>query len=60
VIVCHGGVINTYTGDVIGLSTDRTLWFSPDYAGISNIKVSSSGIRSIASLNETAHLRLRT
>jgi probable phosphoglycerate mutase len=59
VVVCHGGVINTYTGDVIGLGTDRTLWFSPDYAGISNIKVSSSGIRSIASLNETIHLRAR-
>jgi probable phosphoglycerate mutase len=56
-VVCHGGVINTYTGDVIGLGTDRTLWFSPDYAGISNIKVSSSGIRSIATLNETQHLR---
>ena len=58
-VVCHGGVINTYTGDIIGLGTERTLWFSPDYAGISNIKVSSSGIRSIASLNETAHLRPR-
>lgn len=54
-VVCHGGVINTYTGDVIGL--DQALWFSPDYAGISLVRVSSSGIRSIVTLNETAHLR---
>lgn len=54
-VACHGGVINAYTAAVAGL--DRILWFSPDYGGISRIRVSRRGVRSIVSLNETGHLR---
>jgi len=54
-VVCHGGVINTYTGTVLGI--DQLLYFEPEYTGISRVLVSSKGVRSIRSLNEAAHLR---
>ena len=54
-IICHGGVINVYTGHVLGL--DDPLFFLPGYTSISRVLAASSGERSIASLNETAHLR---
>jgi probable phosphoglycerate mutase len=54
-VVCHGGVINAYVADVLGL--DRILFFGPDYTCINRLRVSSSGIRSLCTLNETAHLR---
>lgn len=56
-VYCHGGVINAYTAHVAGLAT--VLWFSPDYGGISRVRASSSGTRSIVSLNETGHLTTR-
>jgi 2,3-bisphosphoglycerate-dependent phosphoglycerate mutase len=54
-VVCHGGVINVYTGHVLGI--DDPLFFLPGYTSISRVLAASSGERSIASLNETAHLR---
>ncbi|MBI2705229.1 MAG: histidine phosphatase family protein [Actinobacteria bacterium] len=54
-VVCHGGVINAYTAHVAGL--DRLLWFAPDYGGISRVRASSTGVRTIVSLNESGHLR---
>jgi len=54
-VVCHGGVINTYTGAVLGI--EQLLYFEPEYTGISRVLVSRQGMRSIRSLNEAAHLR---
>jgi probable phosphoglycerate mutase len=54
-VVCHGGVINVYTGHVLGL--DDPLFFLPGYTSISRVLAASSGERSISTLNETAHLR---
>lgn len=54
-VVCHGGVINTYTATVLGLAD--LLFFEPDYTSISRVLVSRGGTRSIKSINETAHLR---
>ena len=54
-VVCHGGVINTYLCAVIGL--EPTMFFEPRYTSISRIVASRSGIRTLVSLNETAHLR---
>ena len=54
-VVCHGAVINAYLGDVIG--TPRLLWFEPGYTSISRVFVSRTGIRSVVSINESAHLR---
>jgi broad specificity phosphatase PhoE len=54
-VVCHGGVINCYVGHLLGI--DRALWFEPRYTSISRVLASRSGIRTVGSLNETAHLR---
>jgi probable phosphoglycerate mutase len=56
-IVCHGGVINVYVAAVLGL--DRHLWFEPGYTSISRVAASREGVRSLISLNETAHLVAR-
>jgi probable phosphoglycerate mutase len=54
-VVCHGGVINVYLADVLGI--DRVLWFDPGYTSVSRVMVSRDGIRSVTTLNETAHLQ---
>ena len=54
VAVCHGGVINAALAGVLEL--DRPLWFDPGYTSISRMVASRTGIRSVASLNELAHL----
>ena len=54
-VVCHGGVINTYAADVLGLA--GAMFFAPDYTSINRFMVASSGERSIVSLNDTGHLR---
>jgi probable phosphoglycerate mutase len=53
--VCHGGVISAALAEIIGIK--RTLWFEAGYASIHRIVASRAGIRSIASINETGHLR---
>jgi broad specificity phosphatase PhoE len=55
IAVCHGGVINVALAEVMGL--DRNLWFEPAYASIHRVFASRAGVRSIKSINETAHLR---
>ena len=54
-VVCHGGVINVYLASVLGI--DRLLWFDPVYTSVSRVLVSRDGIRSLVTLNETAHLQ---
>lgn len=57
VAVCHGGVINQYLAHVLQIST-TVGFFYPAYTSIHRVSASRSGVRSIVSLNETAHLRL--
>jgi len=54
VAVCHGGVVNCALATVLGI--ERYLWFEPVYTSISRVVAARSGIRSIVSLNERAHL----
>jgi probable phosphoglycerate mutase len=54
VAVCHGGVVNCALASILGI--DRYLWFEPAYTSISRVVASRSGVRSIVSLNERAHL----
>jgi probable phosphoglycerate mutase len=54
VAVCHGGVINVAFALALGL--DRHLWFEPHYTSLSRMVASRTGVRSVASLNERAHL----
>ena len=56
-VVCHGGVINSYAGDVLGLDVEGPGFFYPNYTSITRIAASRSGVRSIVTLNETSHLR---
>ena len=55
VVTCHGGVINEYLAQVLGLASSQ--FFYPNYTSIHRIAASSSGHRSILSINETSHLR---
>jgi probable phosphoglycerate mutase len=55
VVVCHGGVINVWATEVLGIAP--RLFFNPDYTSVNRFMAASSGERSIVSLNETAHLR---
>ncbi|MGQ0432930.1 MAG: histidine phosphatase family protein [Microthrixaceae bacterium] len=54
-VVCHGGVINAYAGHVLGIADP--LFFLPAYTSISRVLASTTGVRSIDSLNEASHLR---
>ena len=54
VVVCHGGVINVYLAALLALT--HHLWFDPAYTSISRVRAARGGARSLASLNETAHL----
>lgn len=54
-VVCHGGVINAWSSHVLGI--ERIFHFDPDYTSVSRFLAARSGERSLASLNETAHLR---
>jgi 2,3-bisphosphoglycerate-dependent phosphoglycerate mutase len=53
-VVAHGGMINVYLAQVLGLS--RVLWFHPEYTSISRVRAARTGEKSLCTLNETAHL----
>ncbi len=53
--VCHGGVINVALASLLRL--ERSLFFEPAYASVHRVAGSRSGIRTVVSINETAHLR---
>ena len=57
VAVCHGGVVNVALGAVLGI--ERPLWFDPAYTSLSRVAASRTGVRSLVTLNETAHLEAR-
>jgi len=57
VAVCHGGVINVACAITLGL--ERHLWFEPHYTSLTRMVASRTGVRSLASLNERAHLDAR-
>jgi broad specificity phosphatase PhoE len=54
VAVTHGGVINVYLAHLLDI--DQYLWFHPEYTSISRVHASRAGVRSIGTVNETAHL----
>lgn len=59
VAVCHGGVVNAAMGIVLGLPAERPFFFDPHYTSLSRMAASRAGVRSIASVNERAHLEAR-
>lgn len=52
-VVCHGGVINAYTGHIVGSPYD--MFFRPAHASVSIVAV-GNGRRVIRLLNDTHHL----
>ena len=54
-VICHVGVINVYTAQVLGLSVP--FFFEPDYTSITRVLVNRSGRRNLRSANETPHLQ---
>jgi probable phosphoglycerate mutase len=54
--VCHGGVINSWAGHVLGVR-EPFFFFDPGYTSVNRFLAAGSGERSVVSLNETAHLR---
>lgn len=56
-VVSHGGVHNAFLGSVLGIPDLH--FHEPSYAGISRVRVSRAGLRTIVSMNETAHLNAR-
>lgn len=55
-VFCHGGVINAWSGDVLGVE-EPFFFFEPGYSSICRFLATRSGQRSVVSLNETGHLR---
>lgn len=56
-VFCHGGVINCWAAHVLGL--EPRLFLDAMYTSVNRFLAAGDGARSIASLNEFAHLRER-
>ncbi len=54
-VFCHSMVIGVYLQTLLGY--DNPFALISDYCGISRISASSTGLRTVRSVNETAHLR---
>jgi probable phosphoglycerate mutase len=52
-IACHGGVINTYVGHIIGSKYD--MFFRPAHTSV-HVVAGAEGIRALYSLNDVRHL----
>lgn len=53
-VVCHGGVINAYVGQLVGIPD--VFWFHPDYTSVSRVQSVPGGRVVVRSLNEVHHL----
>ena len=54
-VFCHGMVMGVFLQSLLG--HDNPVALQPDYCGIIRVTASSSGLRSIRSINETSHVR---
>jgi len=54
-VFCHGMVMGVYLMTQLGV--DDPFRFNTDYCGIMRVQASTSGVRSIRSVNETGHVR---
>lgn len=55
-VVCHGGIITTYLGHILGLTNSINLFY-PNYTSIHRVAAARSGERTLVTVNETSHLR---
>ena len=56
-VICHGGVINLVLAAVLGIDREGPGFFYPNYTSIHRVAASRNGVRSVVTINETAHLR---
>mgnify|MGYP001193922072 FL=1 len=54
-VTCHGGVVNAWTANVLGLQP--VMFFNPNYTSVSRFMVASTGEKSVITLNEHFHLK---
>ncbi|MFT5012181.1 MAG: putative phosphoglycerate mutase [Patiriisocius sp.] len=54
-VTCHGGVVNVWAAHVVGF--EPRLFFNPTYTSISRFMASSSGSKTVVTLNEHFHLK---
>lgn len=54
-VFCHGMTTSVFLRTILGF--DDPLSLTPDYCGISRVRASSTGVRSVRSINETHHVR---
>ena len=57
VVVCHGGVINAYLAFCLSIDEREFMKFDVDYTSVTRVLASSTGHRSVKSVNETTHFR---
>ena len=57
VVVCHGGVLNSYLSRVVG--REYGAFFMPRYTSVSRVFVGAGGELRLGSLNELPHARAR-
>jgi probable phosphoglycerate mutase len=53
---CHGGVVSAYLSHVLGI--DSVMFYEARYTSISRVAASSSGHRTMRSVNELGHLQV--
>jgi 2,3-bisphosphoglycerate-dependent phosphoglycerate mutase len=54
VVACHGGVINSYVGWILGLAHD--MFFRPGHTSINIVRAAAGGRRALFGLGDVAHL----
>ena len=54
-VTCHGGVVNVFAAHVMGF--EPKMFFNPNYTSINRFMASSSGSKTVITLNEHFHLR---
>jgi probable phosphoglycerate mutase len=54
-VYCHGMVTAIFLRTI--LNFDDPLALTPDYCGVSRVRASSTGVRTVRSINETHHVR---
>lgn len=54
-VFCHGMVTMVYLRTILGI--DDVFSLTVDYCGINRVRASSSGVRTVRSVNETHHVR---
>lgn len=54
VVACHGGVINAYVADILGVSVD--MFFRPAHTAVNVVRAAIGGRRAIETIGDTSHL----